>query len=99
MTIDQDDEHEVAVLGEGETGVAPSPPPVESEERTLLKGGVLSAFSYRDFTLLWFGALLSNTGTWIHMSALFWYVKEVTGSDAWVGLVTVANFIPEFFLV
>jgi MFS family permease len=99
MTIEQDDEHEVAVLGEGETGPAPSPPPVEPEGRTLLKGGVLSAFSYHDFTLLWFGALLSNTGTWIHMSALFWYVKELTGSDAWVGLVTVANFIPVFFLV
>ncbi len=33
------------------------------------------------------------------MSALFWYVKELTGSDAWVGLVTVANFVPVFFFV
>jgi MFS family permease len=99
MTADHNDEHEVEILGEGETGAAPSPPPAELEERTLFKGGVLSAFNYRDFSLLWFGALLSNTGTWIHMSALFWYVKEITGSDAWVGLVTVANFIPVFFLV
>jgi MFS family permease len=63
------------------------------------RGGVLSAFGYRDFSILWSGALLSNTGTWIHMSALNWYVKEITGSDTWVGLVTVANFIPVFFLV
>ena len=62
-------------------------------------GGALSAFGYRDFSLLWSGALLSNIGTWVHMSALFWYVKEITGSDAWVGLVTVANFIPVFFFV
>ena len=60
---------------------------------------MLSAFGYCDFTLLWSGALLSNIGTWVHMSALFWYVKELTGSDAWVGLVTVANFIPVFFFV
>jgi MFS family permease len=99
MPDDYEEEYDLAVLGEGETGVAPSPPPVEPEGKTLFKGGVLSAFSYRDFSILWSGALLSNTGTWIHMSALFWYVKELTGSDAWVGLVTVANFIPVLFLV
>lgn len=99
MVEDNGEERELNVLGEGETGAAPSPPPVEPEGRTLLRGGVLSAFGYRDFSIIWFGALLSNTGTWIHMSALFWYVKELTGSDTWVGLVTVANFIPVFFLV
>ncbi|MDY6796565.1 MAG: MFS transporter [Actinomycetota bacterium] len=99
MAGDYEEERELAVLGECETGPAPSPPPVETSGRTLFKGGVLSAFSYRDFSLLWTGALLSNTGTWVHMSALFWYVKELTGSDAWVGMVTVANFIPVLFLV
>jgi len=92
-------EREVVCLGEGETGLSPSPPPADTGERTLLRGGVLSAFGYRDFSIVWSGALLSNIGTWVHMSALFWYVKETTGSDAWVGLVTVANFIPVFFLV
>jgi len=94
-----DQEREVVCLGEGETGLSPSPPPAETGARTLLQGGVLSAFGYRDFSIVWSGALLSNIGTWIHMSALFWYVKEITGSDAWVGLVTAANFIPVFFLV
>ncbi len=92
-------EREVFCLGEGETGLSPSPPPADTGERTLLRGGVLSAFGYRDFSIIWSGALLSNVGTWVHMSALFWYVKEITGSDAWVGLVTVANFFPVFFLV
>jgi len=99
MDVDRGDEHEIAVLGEGETGPAPSPPPFEPGGRTVFMGGVLSAFGYRDFALLWWGALLSNTGTWVHMSALLWYVKEATGSDAWVGLITVANFIPVLFLV
>jgi MFS family permease len=78
---------------------APSHPPAEPGGKTPLRGGVLSAFGYRDFSLIWSGALLSNIGTWVHMSALFWYVKETTGSDTWVGLVTVANFVPVFFLV
>ncbi|MDD3719448.1 MAG: MFS transporter [Actinomycetota bacterium] len=92
-------ERELIMLGEGETGPAPSPPPVETAARKPLRGSVLSAFGYRDFSIIWSGALLSNIGTWIHMSALFWYVKEITGSDTWVGLVTVANFVPVFFLV
>ncbi|NPV59879.1 MAG: MFS transporter [Actinobacteria bacterium] len=86
----------------GERGVEGNPAPslpADPGGRKPGKGGVLSAFGYRDFSLLWSGALLSNIGTWVHMSALFWYVKELTGSDAWVGLVTVANFIPVFFFV
>jgi len=96
---ENEQEREVVCLGEGETGLSPSPPPADTAERTLLRGGVLTAFGYRDFSIVWSGALLSNIGTWVHMSALFWYVKEITGSDAWVGLVTVANFFPVFFLV
>ena len=74
-------------------------PPAGIIKRAFAEGGIFASFRHGDFSILWSGALLSNTGTWIHMSALFWYVKELTGSDAWVGLVTVANFIPVFFLV
>ena len=74
-------------------------PPAGIIRRAFASGGILSAFRYRDFTILWSGAFLSNIGTWIHMSALSWYVKEITGSDAWVGMVTVATFIPVFVLV
>ena len=74
-------------------------PPAGIIRKAFTEGGIFSSFHYRDFSILWSGALLSNIGTWIHMSALFWYVKEITGSDAWVGLVTVANFIPVLFLV
>lgn len=87
--------------GAEERGAAPGPASASmaADGNGRAGAGVLSAFGYRDFSLLWSGALLSNIGTWVHMSALFWYVKELTGSDAWVGLVTVANFIPVFFLV
>ncbi len=62
-------------------------------------GGVLSSFAYRDFSLLWSGAFLSNLGTWIHTTALLWFVKETTGSNAWVGAVNMASFLPVFLLV
>ncbi len=74
-------------------------PPAGMIRKAFSEGGILSAFRYTDFTILWSGAFLSNTGTWIHWSVLLWYVKELTGSDGWVGLVSVANFIPVFFLV
>ncbi|MBU4176137.1 MAG: MFS transporter [Actinobacteria bacterium] len=67
--------------------------------RTLFKGGVLSAFGHRDFRILWPGALLSNIGTWVHMTALLWFVKELTNSDAWVGAANFANFIPVLIFV
>lgn len=54
---------------------------------------------YRDFRLLWSGAFLSNVGTWIHNTALLWFVKESTGSNTWVGVVNLANFLPVFLFV
>lgn len=68
-------------------------------ETTLFRGGVLSAFGYRDFRLLWSGAFISNVGTWIHTTALLWYVKELTDSNSWVATVHLATFIPIIFFV
>ena len=68
-------------------------------EETLFHGGTLSAFGHRDFRLLWGGAFLSNVGTWIHTFALLWYVRVLTGSDAWVGAVNLATFVPIVFFV
>ena len=66
---------------------------------TLFKGGVLSAFGYRDFSLLWSGAFLSNLGTLIHITALLWYVNQLTDSNAWVGAVNFASFVPIILFV
>jgi len=84
-------------LGELEADV--TAPTTDLVRQTLFRGGVLSAFGYRDFRLLWSGAFLSNVGTWIHTAVLLWYVKELTGSNGWVGAVNLATFLPILFFV
>jgi MFS family permease len=49
---------------------------------------------YRDYRLVWTGAIISNTGTWMQNVALSWYVLQLTGSAFWVGAVTFFNFVP-----
>lgn len=84
---------------ERERGDVQRAPRRDIESRTLFHGGVLSALGNRDYALLLLGALLSNTGTWIHNTVLFWYVKDTTKSDAWVGALNLANFLPVMLLV
>jgi len=67
-------------------------------ERTILSGGVLSAFGHRDYRILWSGAFASNIGTWIQTAALLWYMKLHAGSNTWVALVNLASFAPVLFL-
>jgi len=67
-------------------------------ERTLFRGGVLSAFGHRDYRILWSGAFVSNVGTWIQTAALLWYVKLHAGSNTWVALVNLASYLPVLFL-
>ncbi|HEY5527301.1 MAG TPA: MFS transporter [Candidatus Anoxymicrobiaceae bacterium] len=73
--------------------------PTPRVEETLFHGGALSAFSHRDFSLLWSGAFVSNVGTWIQTTVLLWYVKELTNSNAWVGAVNLASFLPILLFV
>ncbi len=70
-----------------------------SEKRQAREASALSSLLMRDFRFLWAGAFVSNVGTWIHNTALFWLVKEKTGSDAWVGIINLAQFLPVFLLV
>jgi MFS family permease len=56
--------------------------------------GSFEAFRYRDYRLLWTGAVLSNTGTWMQTIALGWYVFQLTHSPFWVSFITFANFAP-----
>ncbi len=74
-------------------------PTTELIDRSLIRGGALSAFGYRDFSLLWSGAFLSNVGTLIHTTALLWYINQLTSSSAWVGAVNFANFLPIILFV
>lgn len=73
--------------------------PTPEVERTLFRGGILSALGHRDFRILWSGALLSNIGTWIHVTVLLWFVKDLTGSNTWVGAVNMANYLPVLLFV
>lgn len=74
-------------------------PTGELVRETIFHGGTLSAFGHRDFRLLWSGAFLSNVGTWIHTTALLWYVYELTHSNAWVGAVNLVSFLPILLFV
>ncbi len=44
------------------------------------------AFRYRDFRLVWFGAFVSTTGTWMQTVAQSWVVLDLTGSPFYLGL-------------
>jgi MFS family permease len=59
--------------------------------------GSFDSLRYRDYRLLWTGAVLSNIGTWMQAIALSWYVFELTHSAFWVSFVTFANFVPAVF--
>ena len=52
----------------------------------------------RQFGVLFWGKLLSGTGVWIHAIVAAIVVYAATGSALWVGLVSVAQFIPQLFL-
>src|SRR2546430_13852766 len=49
-------------------------------------GRVLTAFTYRDFRVQWFGACTSSIGTWTQMTAQNWMVQSLTGSTFFLGL-------------
>src|SRR5207247_2046097 len=49
---------------------------------------------YRNYRLLWIGAILSNVGTWMQTIALAWFVLLLTHSAFWVSFITFINFIP-----
>jgi MFS family permease len=56
--------------------------------------GSFDSLRYRNYRLMWTGAILSNVGTWMQAIALSWYVFELTHSPFWVSFVTFANFVP-----
>jgi MFS family permease len=59
---------------------------------------VAAALAYRDFRLLWFGALVSSIGTWMQKVAQAWLIVTLTGTtsafflDSFVGEVPILLF-------
>jgi MFS family permease len=55
---------------------------------------VFGALRGRDFRLFWFGAFVSNIGSWIQTIALNWLVLELTHSPLALGIVSFAGTVP-----
>ncbi len=47
---------------------------------------IATAFTYRDFRVIWSGAFLSSIGTWMQKIAQSWLVLTITGSPFYLGL-------------
>lgn len=54
----------------------------------------LASLHHRNFALLWTGALLSNTGTWVENVTVPFIVYGLTRSAAWLGFAAFMQFIP-----
>jgi MFS family permease len=73
----------------------PGSPPADATRRRRTKA--LAPFRHRPFARLWFGAFVSNIGTWMESIALGTYVDHLTGQALWVGVVAAAAFVPIAF--
>jgi MFS family permease len=56
--------------------------------------GALGAFRHRDFRLFWTTALLSNSAAYMQFIAVPALLKDITGSNTWLGAAAVAAMIP-----
>ncbi len=77
----------------------PTLPPSEPR-RTLLqsiaKSNLYRVLSYSDFRLLWIGAFLSFTGSWVQNVAQGFYVYQLTGDESKLGFVSFCSSVPVF---
>ncbi|MFM7616774.1 MAG: MFS transporter [Actinomycetes bacterium] len=58
----------------------------------------LRPLRHRRFALLWFGAFVSNIGTWMETVGVGILVTETTGRATWTGVVAAAGFVPAAIL-
>src|ERR687892_326478 len=56
--------------------------------------GRLAAFHYRDFRFFWASLFVSNTGTWMQMTATNWLLYELTNSPVQLGLNGLFRAVP-----
>lgn len=59
---------------------------------------LLQVLRISDFRLLWLGAFVSFSGSWIQNVAQGNYVYTLTGSESMLATVSFANSLPVFFL-
>ncbi len=56
------------------------------------------ALRERNFRLYWLGQAVSNTGNWMQIVALSWFVLQLTGNPITIGLLGLAQSLPIFAL-
>jgi MFS family permease len=59
--------------------------------------GVFSALSSHSFRMYWSGAFISSIGSWLQLTAVLWFVRNI-GSDTLVGFVNLIAWVPCLFL-
>jgi len=79
-------------------------PTLEADSTGALTGTMrrlrtFESFRYRDFTLFFSGALISNVGSWMQTTALGWLVFSLTGKSSTLGTVNFLAGAPVFFLI
>ena len=57
----------------------------------------LSPFRHRAYARFWFGAFVSNIGTWMETVGVGILVTKQTHQAGWAGLVAAAAFVPSAF--
>ncbi len=57
-----------------------------------------AALQHRNFTLLWIGLIVSNTGTWMQNVAQGWLVYQLTSSPFWLGMLALSFALPMILL-
>ena len=57
-----------------------------------------AALQHRNFTLLWVGLIVSNTGTWMQNVAQGWLVYQLTSSPFWLGMLALSFALPMILL-
>jgi MFS family permease len=62
------------------------------------RGQMFRALSHRNFRVFWFGAFLSNIGTWMQAVAQGWLVLKLTDSPFWLGVDGFMATVPALLL-
>jgi len=55
---------------------------------------IFSSLKHRNYRLFFFGQFISLIGTWVHWTAQQWLVYEMTGSKAYLGIITACQTLP-----